>query len=202
MVFTGDDAKKKWKALRENYRKEHAKKRTTTGQAAGDNWKSKWRYFDDLSFLHNQFTPRVTSGSMGHGQIPQEDSQNTGEAEDRNECVDEEELEEHADGISDNFNAPEASGNLRAKYSDTPTQSRKRQAASDQENGSSTVQKHSKTFKQNLLQKMVNLEERKVAQYEKRNQTQPQTDDADYHFLMSLLPSFLVSNSPPEKTAY
>lgn len=69
----GGVAKKKWRALRENYHKEQSKKRSTTGQAAGDNGKSRWAHYDDLSFLQDQFVSRVTLGSMGPGLNSSED---------------------------------------------------------------------------------------------------------------------------------
>uniref|UniRef100_A0A8D8X8I7 Uncharacterized protein n=2 Tax=Cacopsylla melanoneura TaxID=428564 RepID=A0A8D8X8I7_9HEMI len=54
--------RQKWKNLREQFRKEFAKTKTTTGQGAGQN-KSKWLYYEDLSFLGSQYEGRQTTGN-------------------------------------------------------------------------------------------------------------------------------------------
>lgn len=92
-------------------------------------------------------------------------------------------VEEHeVDENEDRADKPSTPGTSTNQPEDPAPISAKRPATSVQP-------QRAKHFKKTLLQKMVQLKERKVVQYEQRKQTTSEVQDLDYFFLMSLLPS-------------
>lgn len=100
-----------------------------------------------------------------------------------------EEQSQEVDNLTQNNDVDEPDENLSPSESQQPTNHQK-------ETSRSSKPVPPKQFKRTLLQKMVQLEERKVEQYEKRQRTLV-PEDADYHFLMSLLPS--LRSIPPHR---
>lgn len=191
IFFIGGAAKKKWKTLRENYRKEAKKTRITTRQAAGSEWKSKWTYYNKMSFLQEQFVPRVISGSMGPG-IQLSESKVDSPTPDDNTNIElvEEPAAEEMTGTEKNQPVNQdlwspSSSNQTAGLTD----STKKLSASPAFSTDKRPQCPG-ALKKTLLHKMIQLQEKKVAEYVQRQQANPaEVQDADYHFLMSLLPS-------------
>nr|CAD7578831.1 unnamed protein product [Timema californicum] len=132
------------------------KRGQSTGQAAGDKWKSKWTHFEDLSFLQDQFTPHVMTGSMGTPRQEDEKLQNNQEIQDEIFSRDQQEEEPplyvgmESLGVYGSSNVPSPSEKLPSSLRDRSTI------------GSTTT---SKAVLRSLLQQMVQLEERKVSQY-------------------------------------
>uniref|UniRef100_A0A6P7G5F7 Uncharacterized protein LOC114336119 n=1 Tax=Diabrotica virgifera virgifera TaxID=50390 RepID=A0A6P7G5F7_DIAVI len=66
MKTTREAVRVKWKSLRDNFRKELGKKpRSRSGEEGSQAiWKPKWKYFDSLLFLQDQFIARSSGGSL------------------------------------------------------------------------------------------------------------------------------------------
>jgi hypothetical protein len=57
--FAGQVLKTKWKSLRDNFWKERVKiTKQTTGKGTSDKHPSQWKYYQQLSFLTDVFSPR------------------------------------------------------------------------------------------------------------------------------------------------
>lgn len=84
-MFTEDDAKKKWKNLRDTFLKEIKKvkkSRSGDGQECAEIYTGKWIYYKSMLFLKDTMTPRDTEGN-----IFEEDNieQNLNEVEENND---------------------------------------------------------------------------------------------------------------------
>ncbi|BES93878.1 Alcohol dehydrogenase transcription factor Myb/SANT-like [Nesidiocoris tenuis] len=66
MNTTRDVVRKKWKSLRDNFRKELQKESYPPFGNGGSEptWKSSWRYFESLRFLQDQFTAKSSAESF------------------------------------------------------------------------------------------------------------------------------------------
>jgi hypothetical protein len=57
--FAGKVLKTKWRSLRDSFWKERTKiTKQTTGEGTSDKHSSQWKYYQQLSFLTDVFTPR------------------------------------------------------------------------------------------------------------------------------------------------
>ncbi|KAL1493840.1 hypothetical protein ABEB36_009526 [Hypothenemus hampei] len=68
--------KSKWRNLRDNFRRELSKSKNynyRSGDAAGPSKKSKWAYFEILSFLRNTFNSRPSSGNINFPELGETD---------------------------------------------------------------------------------------------------------------------------------
>ncbi|KAG8315166.1 hypothetical protein J6590_076338 [Homalodisca vitripennis] len=154
---------------RPNYRKEKNKLKTTTGQAATDNTNVKWALFQSLDFLRDQFKPRPMISSMRPAAAQEEEV--IGDDTNLSGGVINDSQNEH-EGSQSYERLPDANDvtiTLTGKQT------------------SSFYHQRPKQFKRNVVEKLINLEERKVTEYERRKRDH--LLDADYHFPMSLLPS-------------
>ncbi|XP_036405031.1 transcription factor Adf-1-like [Megalops cyprinoides] len=103
-----DDCRKKWKNLRDTYRREMAKEQERGRSGAAATTQRPWRYSAIMGFLNPFLESRPNSGNMesvGNPMIVQEDSDTVGPAA-RQECK--EEPQHHALSCSSNSTSPAA----------------------------------------------------------------------------------------------
>ena len=62
LCVPGSGVKTKWQYLRDTYRRELAKINQPTGSASGGD--SKWKFFKQMSFLHDTYAPRRLVGNV------------------------------------------------------------------------------------------------------------------------------------------
>jgi hypothetical protein len=63
--FAGKVLKTKWQSLWDSFWKEHVKiTKQTTGKGTSDKHSSQWKYYQQLSFLTDVFTPRNMKSSI------------------------------------------------------------------------------------------------------------------------------------------
>lgn len=66
-LFTGEDAKKKWRSLRDTYMREIKKvNKPRSGSSADDPlfYTGKWQYFEAMSFLRDSLMPNMTESNV------------------------------------------------------------------------------------------------------------------------------------------
>lgn len=167
-LFLGDAMKNRWRNLRENYRKETNKLKTKTGQAASEKVTVKWPLFESLDFLKDQFKPRPMVSNMCPSTAKEDvvihGDTNVSGSEIIVPQIEQEEFQ-NDESIPDDDSINKSTGNQADHLS----------------------YQRPKQFKRSVMEKLVQLEERKVAEYERKKRED--VTDADYHFLMSLLPS-------------
>ncbi|XP_039279736.1 uncharacterized protein LOC111059121 [Nilaparvata lugens] len=189
-------AKKKWRGLRENYRKELHKQRSAT-----NNWKSSWAPFDDLFFLQDQFISQKTSENAAYGlfensmQLKSVTSENEFESMDYPPCVtiksENKELETR-DGcdlepsVASTSTAKTPMKNVTMNRIDKQLISSNRKSLNLNEMNKKllTIMRDIKMLNENQVEiiDQLNSSSSKIGQGQELH-------DADYHFLMSLLPS-------------
>ncbi|KAL4153981.1 hypothetical protein QTP88_001814 [Uroleucon formosanum] len=168
---TAEEAKKKWEGLRDTFRKEFKKvPKPKSGQGFTPQ-SSKWPYFNQLLFLKDNMTPRNTATNIPlDPMIPTlDDSDNNSELDftDEDEHVEQNEHEDEVVGLN----------NIPNVQSTTPQ-----------------YRKHSK--RKSYQTEAIEIERKKIKLFEERLKTKKNADsDEDYHFLMSLLPSFKKMDS-------
>lgn len=168
-----DDIKKKWKSLRDNFRKELKKKPTRRSGASREEteWVPQWKFFNSMVFLQDEVMPEQGSGNLN---LPLENSSE--------------------DGISARSGSPTASLSHHNFLEDDENT-----LASNQSLGSNmslSVDGSAHSTRPRLAeqrQQMLKLEEEKIALLKSRiadskKEEQLKTDE-DYLFLMSILPS-------------
>lgn len=79
-VFIAEDVlKKKWKHLKDQYRKELKKKPDSRSGAEANDWLSSWKYFQSMEFMRHEVMPAPSSGNLnpveveGNVDIPNEE---------------------------------------------------------------------------------------------------------------------------------
>uniref|UniRef100_A0A671M358 MADF domain-containing protein n=1 Tax=Sinocyclocheilus anshuiensis TaxID=1608454 RepID=A0A671M358_9TELE len=71
---SADECRKRWKSLRDTYRKERRKEAERKRSGAGVNSVRPWRYSGVMGFLNPFLEDRITAGSSSQTSAPQEDS--------------------------------------------------------------------------------------------------------------------------------
>ncbi|XP_077300958.1 uncharacterized protein LOC143921502 [Arctopsyche grandis] len=59
-----DALKKRWKHLKDQYRKEIKKQPVLRSGAESETWESTWQYFNRMSFMKTEFTPASSTGNL------------------------------------------------------------------------------------------------------------------------------------------
>ncbi|KAL4709410.1 hypothetical protein ACJJTC_001206 [Scirpophaga incertulas] len=77
------DLKKKWKNLKDHYRKEFKKNLAPrSGDAGNVNQPSNWQYFSQLRFLQDEVVPNVTEGNLSSTEVSNQTNNDSFEIED------------------------------------------------------------------------------------------------------------------------
>lgn len=158
-LFIGDTIKKKWRGLRDNFRKEFLKQgKPRSGDSGGPKQTSKWAYFESMLFLKDIISNRGSSGN-----IPSVEGCSS---DDR--CLNNEQYNEDEE-IEENESLEKAT----KSQGDSVVSETLRQPFSK------------KSKRQDCMESMVQLEKEKIDILKRASRC---NDDPDYHFLMSLLP--------------
>ncbi|KPJ12309.1 hypothetical protein RR48_11565 [Papilio machaon] len=76
------DLKKKWKNLRDHYRKELKRCSVSgSGDPDGDRYESSWKYFDNMSFTKDELMPVICEVNVKQEEQDSEDDNNSASAE-------------------------------------------------------------------------------------------------------------------------
>lgn len=155
-----ESVKTKWRGLRDTFRRELQKQsKKRPGDAGGTAPRSSWLHFSELQFLHNQLIPRQLSGHL-----PQL------------ELGDVKELPPHG---SEDFSSQEC---VTEGSEGEEMPRRKRTKSPD----ATPLNKKPRTERSKAFDMLLQLEQKKLQQIEEKSNTRE--TDADYHFLLSLLP--------------
>lgn len=161
--------KNKWRGLRDTFRKELNKlPKKRSGQAAEPAQDSKWQCFQSMMFLKDQFESRKLQSSIPTPEVDTQSGKDGRESEDIPE-----------DETNQNFDQDVVLDAEREKTNESsefvPPQT-----------------KRVKTQKSNAIQQLLAIEQEKLKQFKQKTEELNQerhTEDADYHFLISLLPA-------------
>ena len=155
--------------MRDTFRKELTKRPTIrSGQGGGTTKGSTWLYFQSMMFLKDQFVSRNILSSIPDLEMETQSEDNNKEPQDL--------AEEDSD----------ADTNL--------TQNKTSEVETENPIESPSIPppvKRAKTVKLNAIEKLLDIEQQKLKEFKKKvevSSTEKITQDADYHFLMSLLP--------------
>ncbi|XP_050296731.1 uncharacterized protein LOC126750512 isoform X2 [Anthonomus grandis grandis] len=184
---TSQTVKNKWRGLRDTYRKEFKKcTETRSGQEGGRGKESTWPYYTAMLFLKDQFAPRIMQSSIPEPEADGELENDVGEFDDSSE-----------DDLDDESQLSAiASSNSKTEKN---FRSQSQRVAPD--NPDITPQtKRAKIAKSSAFSKLLEIEQKKLEEFKKKNAPvtkKVDQEDADYHFLMSLLP--YLKNVPEER---
>jgi len=160
LIFIEDDAKKKWRSLRDQFLKEIKKiptSRSGSSQEYAALYKGKWGYFNAMLFLEDTAVPRKSDGNVS----------------DVNVDIDED--SEEPDKMDDIDQASTSSYNISSPPSTSLTTQKKIKRTKKQDTS------------RNFEQQLIDLETRKLAALTEPPET---PDDEDMHFFKSILPYF------------
>lgn len=196
-IFLGDEAKKKWRNLRDQFSKELKKiPKTKSGdsQDSVPKYPGKWQYFNMLLFLRDILTPRATEGNVSEDTRSSEVNQeNSDEDESVNlpvSDVDEETINTNTD--TPNFQSTtQVIPQVAETFSEPSISARppKRQMGSTTTLLDSVPARPSRkrrnvhTNETNMEKELLNIETKKLAILER-------SEDDDMMFFRSLLPYF------------
>lgn len=160
--------------MRDTFRKElHKLPKTRSGQEGGLAKESKWPYFQNMLFLKDQFTGRKLQSSILETEINAEPG-----------IDDEVPDDDFVVGTTENVAVDQNAGTAETEHTETG----KNSASS---HFTCPPSKRVKTVKSNAIQQLLVIEQEKLNQFKERSEAYNQAkikEDADYHFLMSLLP--------------
>ncbi|KAG9259522.1 hypothetical protein AMEX_G27817 [Astyanax mexicanus] len=166
-----EECKKRWKNLRDTFRREKNRERERNRSGAGAVSSRPWRYMGVMSFLNPFVESRPTSGNMvveveeALTQNNQEETEQT-----QGQCQDVQGGREEGQESSDEGTAPSTSGVI-SGLSPTPLQKKRRQS-------SATV------FEDKLLKILESVASQKTSHQS------PPTEDPDEMFFRSILSDF------------
>lgn len=187
-MFTEDDAKKKWKNLRDTFLKEIKKvKKSRSGDAqeCAEIYTGKWIYYKSMLFLKDTMTPRDTEGY-----ISEEDDmeQNWNEVEENND----ENIEHIQSPVAHSFFVPESETD---SYVTVPSVSTVLHSNISNDSDISAAQvisskkRKKKQDNRNFEDELLKLESQKLSALLQSKEDKT-SDDDDMLFLKSLHPYF------------
>lgn len=171
MVISVEQLKKKWKNLKDAYRKEFKKISTTPRSGdpgSGDDNSSHWKYFNLMSFLKEDFMTVEGDSNL---------------IENENEDLDVSSPSEAPSSPTPASPRPRDISPTRGSQSDTPLLTRKRSKANDIRAEYLEIEK-----------KKLKILEEEIAKQNNQNTPDILKND-DYHYLMSILPEMQKLNS-------
>lgn len=189
------DLKKKWKNIKDHYRKELKKNPTPrSGDAGNVNQPSNWQYFSQLRFLRDEVVPNVTEGNLSSTEVSNQISNDSFEIE----YISEENSQENTTGHDEECSiypqqtstssqeAPVYSQEASTSSPETYTPSRK---------ASSSLRPRKKKTANDIRTEFLELEKKRIKLLENdlshqiRNEASKHDHKSeDYYFFMSLLP--------------
>lgn len=161
-VFIAEDVlKKKWKHLKDQYRKELKKKPDSRSGAEANDWLSSWKYFQSMEFMRHEVMPAPSSGNL-----------NPVEVEGNVDIPNEEDSTDVDIDMVDSVAASPASQQSPAPSTSQPT----------------PISRKKGNMREEMLEieKKIKLMEKRLNQ---SNEEENLRNDADYLFLRSILPS-------------
>lgn len=166
-MFSGDQAKTKWKYLRDTFRAELRKtQQQRSGDEGGSTFHSSWPWFESMSFLKDVMAPRRMTSNLS------QDTSSTPEDRDDPDEIIAQDSNINVTALNTDDNAPGPSSDNSERILTMPPPpsrpSKKKRSATDID--------------------LVNIEREKLKLIEKQMSTS-QTQDDNYHFVMSLLPT-------------
>ncbi|CAH1971581.1 unnamed protein product [Acanthoscelides obtectus] len=166
--------KKRWKHLKDQYRKELKKQPHFRSGAEADVWVSSWQYFNLMMFIKDEVMPAPSTGNLSVNET--DDSQ---EAENIENDEDSSEMPNDSDNLDSEMMQPMMS---------PPSQPAATSSASSSQQSSSSSRK-----RLNLKESMLDIEKKKLLFMEKRlmetDNDQKLNNDEDFLFLRSILPA-------------
>lgn len=186
MYFSGEEAKKKWKNLKDKFRKTIQKPPPRSGSGAVTQ-KDKWRFFDLMLFVKDTMIPSKMIGSLSTPiNTPLSDEEIDGMFDSVISCEDDEDVERT---LSPCVPPPTDASSSKGRTNTTP---KSNFATARPHRAKSTI-----SSKIQLEKEMVLLEKQKVnaiLDIQKNSKKKEEKSD-DYYFLMSLLP-YMTSLDP------
>lgn len=174
VFFAEDVLKKRWKHLKDQYRKELKKQPLLRSGAEADVWVSSWQYFNLMTFLRDEVMPAPSTGNLSVNET--EDSQGVEDIETAEENT---EMQNNLDNSDSEMVEPIMSPPSRPVPTSSPCSS---------EQASSSSRK-----RMNVRSSLLEIEKKKLLLMEKRlketQHDQELNNDEDFLFLRSILPS-------------
>lgn len=189
------DLKKKWKNIKDHYRKELKKNPTPrSGDAGNVNQPSNWQYFSQLRFLRDEVVPNITEGNLSSTEVSNQISNDSFEIEDISEESSQENTTGHDEESSiypqqtstSSQEAPVSS--LEAATSSQETSTPSREASTSQRSRKKKTANDIRTEFLELERKRIRLLENDLSNQNRNEASRHENKSEDYYFFMSLLP--------------
>ena len=176
-IVAEDTLKKRWKHLKDQFRKELKKKPVSKSGAEAECWVSSWQYFNLMAFMKDEIIPAQTAGNLHiNHQLRIDDAEINDAQEESQQSVESQEMRDSEEGP---IQSPAPQRLSSSSSSSLPSSTRKRKANSMRED-------------------MLELEKKKLMLLEKRVSESRENEllqkDEDYLFLMSILPTMKKLN--------
>ncbi|XP_029348355.1 transcription factor Adf-1-like [Acyrthosiphon pisum] len=170
--LTGHDAKDKWKNLKDKFRKELQKIPISRSGEGGSEYRSKWPFFNSMMFVKDTIIPSSMSGNLGIEENSQKSFSGASDNESFIEIVDTP-LTADAEALSPSTSISQttSTSNYYTKHSINPNIKKRR-------------------IERDNTQKIIELEEQKIAILQKAQDSEKKPENPDAQFLLSLLPYF------------
>nr|XP_049694242.1 transcription factor Adf-1-like [Helicoverpa armigera] len=175
------DLKKKWKNIKDHYRKELKKNPTPrSGDAGNINLPSNWQYFSQLRFLHDEIVPNITEGNLTSTEVSNQISNDSFEIED----ISEESSQENTTGHDEESSIY----SQQTSTSSQETSTASREASTSQRSRKNKTANDIRTEFLELERKKIRLLENDLSNQSRNEASRHENKSEDYYFFMSLLP--------------
>ncbi|XP_013198613.1 transcription factor Adf-1-like [Amyelois transitella] len=189
------DLKKKWKNLKDHYRKELKKNPAPrSGDAGNVNQPSNWQYFSQLRFLQDEVVPNVTEGNLSRPEVSNQISNDSFETEDISGENSQEDTTGHNEESSiypqqpstSSQEAPVSSQEASTSLQEISTPPR--EASASQRSRKKRTANDIRTEFLELERKRIRLLENDLSNQSRNEASRNENKSDDYYFFMSLLP--------------
>ncbi|XP_028166305.1 transcription factor Adf-1-like [Ostrinia furnacalis] len=182
------DLKKKWKNIKDHYRKELKRyPAPRSGDAGNVNRPSNWQYFSQLGFLRDEVMPNVTEGNLSHTEVSNRISNSSIELEHSQENTtghdEEASIYPQQESSQDASISLQEASSLSQEIS-TPS----REASTSQLSRKKKTANDIRTEFLELERKKIRLLENDLSNQSRNEASRHENKSDDYYFLMSLLP--------------
>jgi len=164
----GNDAKDKWKNLKDKFRKELQKIPISRSGDGGSEYRSKWPFFNSMMFVKDTLIPSSMSGNLS---IEEHSQKSFSGASDNESFIEVLDTPLTAEALSPSTSQTTSTSNYYTKHSINPNIKKRR-------------------IERDNTQKIIELEEQKIAILQKAQDSEKKPENPDAQFLLSLLPYF------------
>lgn len=178
------DLKKKWKNIKDHYRKELKKiPAPRSGDAGYVNQPSHWQYFSQLSFLRDEILPNVTEGNLSSTEICNQISKVSNETEENSQ-----ESTIGCDEEASIYPQQPSTSSQEASISSQEASPPSREASTSQRSSKKKTANDIRTEFLELERKRLKLLENDLSNQSRNEASRHENKSDDYYFFMSLLP--------------